>query len=123
MKNIFIISGALGCALSVLLGAFGAHLFEDIFSAEGLKTYETASRYLFFHSIGLILVGILQEKFNSRLIGLSGKVMLWGMILFSGSLYLLLIFDNRLLGLITPLGGTFLMASWILLAIGVLKSG
>ena len=123
MIKLFIISGAFGCALSILLGAFGAHLLENQLIPKDIEIYETASRYLFYHSIGLILVGLLASKFNSRLIGLSGKVMLSGMILFSGSLYFILIFNTRWMGLVTPFGGTLLIASWILLVIGVLKAG
>jgi len=123
MIKLFIISGACGCALSILLGAFGAHLLENQLIQGDFEIYETASRYLFYHSIGLILIGILESKFNSPLIGLSGKVMLSGMILFTGSLYLLLIINTTWLGLVTPFGGTLLIASWILLAIGILKAG
>ncbi|MFX8785996.1 DUF423 domain-containing protein, partial [Acinetobacter baumannii] len=87
-------------ALSVALGAFGAHALKNVFSAETLNTYETAIRYQLYHVFALALTGILHKEFANQWIVWAGKLFIAGIILFSGSLYLLCYFKtNELSGL------------------------
>lgn len=103
--------GAAACALAVLLGAFGAHSLKTILTPERLQTFETAVRYQFFAALGMQLASLAQPRRPLPL-----QLLLAGMILFSGSLYLLVATDVRWLGAITPLGGLSMIAGWALLA-------
>lgn len=113
----FLMAGALNAALAVMLGAFGAHGLRGRLPADLLAIYQTASQYHVYHALGLLLVGLLalHAPTNSAL-RWSGWLMLLGVALFSGSLYLLAITGQRWLGAITPLGGTAWIAAWLLLA-------
>lgn len=123
MHKLFIIIGAVSGAISVILGAFGAHALQDALTATGrIDTYETAVKYQMYHSLALILLGILLAQFDHKFLTYSGYSFLIGMVIFSGSLYLLCATGVTKLGAITPIGGLFLIAAWILLAIGVAKS-
>lgn len=106
--------GSLSCALAVLLGAFGAHLLKDQLSPEDLEIWETAVRYQMAHGLGLILVGALRPHFDPG--PWVGRGLLLGILLFSGSLYLLVLLDQRWLGAVTPLGGLSWILAWTLLA-------
>ncbi|MBK6263697.1 DUF423 domain-containing protein [Marivirga sp. S37H4] len=123
MHKLFIIIGAVSGAVSVILGAFGAHALQDTLTATGrMETYETAVKYQMYHSLALILLGIMMAQFDHKFMQFSGYSFLMGIIIFSGSLYLLCATGITKLGAITPIGGIFLIAAWILLAIGVGKS-
>jgi uncharacterized membrane protein YgdD (TMEM256/DUF423 family) len=104
----------------VALGAFGAHAFKASLPPELMAVYQTGNQYHFYHALGLLAVaaatGFLPP---SRLIRSSGLLMLAGLILFSGSLYVLGLSGQRWIGMITPFGGAALLAGWLLLAIGV----
>lgn len=106
--------GGLSCALAVVLGAFGAHLLEDQLSPEDLEIWETAVRYQGAHGLGLILVGALRPQLDPG--PWVGRGLLIGILLFSGSLYLLVLLDQRWLGAVTPLGGVSWILAWTLLA-------
>ncbi|MBK8817380.1 MAG: DUF423 domain-containing protein [Methylococcaceae bacterium] len=116
MKSVFLSLGAF-CAFSgVGLGAFGAHGLKTILSAESLAIYQTGVTYQMWHSLGLFGVGLLQNQMpESKKISWSGRFMFLGILLFSGSLYLLAILDYRWLGMITPVGGVCFLLSWLLL--------
>ena len=122
MKNYLLIIGAIGCALAVMLGAFGAHSLREVLVEKDFTTLQTATQYLFFHSLGLLIIGVISLKIHHRLILLAGNLMVTGVILFSGSLYSILILEIKWIGVITPFGGTLLITSWVLLAIGILKA-
>ncbi|PTB96501.1 DUF423 domain-containing protein [Marivirga lumbricoides] len=123
MHKLFIIIGAISGAISVILGAFGAHALQDALTATGrLDTYETAVKYQMYHSLALILLGILFAQFDHKLLTYSGYSFLAGIVIFSGSLYLLCATGVTKLGAITPIGGLFLIAAWVLMAIGIGKS-
>jgi uncharacterized membrane protein YgdD (TMEM256/DUF423 family) len=116
-------AAALG-ALSVALGAFGAHSLKETLSEQSLNTFETAVRYQFYHVFALALAGILRGYFPGGRIRFAGILFIAGMILFSGSLYLLIALpEMRWLGAITPLGGLCFIGGWIMLAIGVSAPG
>ena len=105
-----LLSGSVLGGLSVAFGAFGAHMLESSLSAEDLAIFETGVRYQMYHALALILCAGL-----SRGAGFAAHGFLWGTIIFSGSLYLLVLTDARWLGAITPIGGTLLLIGWAVL--------
>jgi uncharacterized membrane protein YgdD (TMEM256/DUF423 family) len=117
-----ILSGAVfGCA-AVMLGAFGAHALKEILAATGrIDTYELAVRYQFYHALALILVGILMGQFSSKLLRYSGLSFFLGIIVFSGSLYVLSLTGQTILGAVTPFGGLFFILGWVFLIVAVYK--
>jgi uncharacterized membrane protein YgdD (TMEM256/DUF423 family) len=122
MSKIFIILGSLNAFLAVALGAFGAHGLQSKLNEQMLATYQTGVKYHMMHALGLILIGIISRwTSDSLLINWSGWFTCAGIVLFSGSLYLLSISGIRWLGAITPLGGLSFLAGWILMAIAAFK--
>ncbi|CEG21884.1 hypothetical protein BN1080_00803 [Planococcus massiliensis] len=121
----FLIAGAVNAMLSVAFGAFGAHLLEGRIADKYLDTWQTAVQYQMFHSIGLIAIAILM---SSSLIGnlgslsWAGYLMLAGIIIFSGSLYVLSLTGISVLGAITPIGGVAFIAAWILVVVAAAKA-
>ncbi len=121
--RIFLILGALNAFLAVLLGAFGAHALKTRLAADMMSVYHTGNQYHFYHALGLMLVGVIAAQLpDSVLLRSSGWLMLAGIVLFSGSLYVLAISGVRWLGAITPIGGLAFLAAWLLLAIAVWRS-
>jgi uncharacterized membrane protein YgdD (TMEM256/DUF423 family) len=116
MRNRFISMGAASMFIAVAAGAFGAHSLKQMLSAEMLAVYHTAVDYQVYHSLGLILIGLLLTNHNNTGLRLSAWLMLAGMLIFSGSLYLLSITGVRWLGAITPIGGLCFLAAWLNLA-------
>ena len=120
----FIIAGAVNAAIAVMLGAFGAHALEEKLSEHYLAVWQTAVQYQMFHALGLIAIGILM---SSSLVGpitqltWAGWLLLAGIIIFSGSLYILSLSGIGILGAITPIGGVAFIAGWIMLIIAALK--
>lgn len=108
----------------VVMGAFGAHLLDDLLAANGyMDVYQTAVKYQFYHALGLILTGLLALQFTEqKLVKASSLLMFVGTIIFSGSLYLLTITNTKWLGAITPIGGVMLIISWLLLTLSVLRA-
>ena len=120
MPRIFLMLGAINAFLCVAIGAFGAHGLKQMLSAKMLIVYQTGVQYHFYHSLGLIIVGLVLLHFpKSKPILLSGWLMLGGIVLFSTSLYALSLTEIRALGAITPLGGIAFLSAWLLLAYGV----
>ncbi|WOJ97508.1 DUF423 domain-containing protein [Congregibacter brevis] len=109
--------GSLGGLLSVAFGAFGAHGLRDRLDAYSLGVFETAVQYQFYHSLALLIAGLLLVQFPaSSLLKSSVVLFVLGMFLFSGSLYVLSFTGIRWLGAITPLGGLAFIAGWTCLA-------
>lgn len=121
--NTFIALGALGCLLGVATGAFGAHALEQAVSADRLGTWEKAVDYLFVHSLGLILVGVLDRVEARPCHRRAGVLMLAGIVLFSGSLFTLVLSGVTKLGMITPFGGVAFLLAWLLLAACYVAAG
>lgn len=122
MQKLFLILGSIMMALGVMIGAFGAHGLKNILSEEMMEIFRTGVQYHFYHAIGLFIVGITAQYLpNSSLLYWSGILMVAGIIIFSGSLYLLSTMGLRWLGAITPVGGICFILSWLLLAIAVWK--
>src|SRR5215470_17651646 len=103
-------------ALATVLGAFGAHALKAHLSQDRLQVYETAVRYHFIHALGLLAVGVLLRSLDASLLRWSAVLLLLGIILFSGSLYLLTFGAPRFIGIVTPIGGLALIAGWVVFA-------
>lgn len=122
LKTAFILA-----ALSVALGAFAAHGLKNYVSDRAMATFETAVRYQFYHVFALAITGIIYKDFSLPAIKAAGWLFITGIILFSGSLYLLAMVQGTVqpgykwLGAITPFGGLSFIGGWILLFIGLLK--
>lgn len=111
-----IIAGAVFAFLSVAFGAFGAHALKDFLLAQArLDTYQTAVQYQMYHALGLILVGILGHLFPKKDFKMSAILFTAGIVIFSGSLYLLCGLGIKWLGAITPIGGICFLSGWLLL--------
>lgn len=120
--NIFLFLGALNGFLSVALGAFGAHILEGRIDTHYLQTWQTGITYQMLHAGALLAIGILVHKFPaSSLLTWSGWLMVIGVILFSGSLYVLSLTGIKVLGAITPFGGVSFLIAWLLLMIAAVK--
>lgn len=122
MRRLFLLLCGLFALCAVALGAFGAHALEGVIP-EGLReTYETGVRYHFYHSLGLGFVALAMDRFGSRTLMLwSGWLMAAGIVLFSGSLYLLAASGLRWLALVTPVGGVAFLLAWTFFLAAVLR--
>jgi len=121
MSRIIITVASVMLALAVAIGAFGAHGLKAHLTPEMLQTYKTGVEYHFYHALGLLLVGVLSVSMPSNLLNWSTFLLALGIILFSGSLYVLAISGIKWLGAITPLGGLSFIAGWIFLFLAVWK--
>jgi uncharacterized membrane protein YgdD (TMEM256/DUF423 family) len=113
--------GSILGALGVAAGAFGAHALKTRLPVEDLAIFETAARYQMYHALGLLAVGFVASKIDSGIVRSAGWMLIFGSLVFSGTLYALVLTGVRVLGAVTPIGGLALILAWILLAIGVLK--
>jgi uncharacterized membrane protein YgdD (TMEM256/DUF423 family) len=108
--------------LAVGLGAFGAHSLEDMLIAtKRLDVYKTAVAYQFYHVFALLATGILMMSDADKKLRYASWCFFIGIILFSGSLYLICILDIRSIGIVTPIGGVFFIAGWLMLLFSCLK--
>lgn len=122
MTRLFLALGSINAALAVMLGAFGAHGLKSRLTTEMLEIYQTGVDYHFYHALGLLAVGLVAYHLpESTWLKWSGWLMLAGIIIFSGSLYVLSISGIRWLGAITPIGGLSFIIAWLFLTIAVLK--
>ena len=119
MIKLLLISGSLFCCLSVIMGAFGAHALKDKISEYSMSIYDKAVLYQTFHAFGVLFVAIIGQVFNTENFNICGILFIFGILLFSGSLFLLAITDIKWLGAITPIGGTFFIIGWIVLIIKI----
>ena len=115
----FLVLGAVSGALAVAAGAFGAHALEGAVPPERLVTWGTAAHYGLAHALALLLAGLVAEGRPGRLVRAAGWLFLAGLVLFSGSLYALVLLDAPALGRVTPLGGLAFIVGWGCLAAGV----
>jgi len=128
MYKFFITSGSILAGLAVIFGAFGAHALKEKISGENLLIFETGVRYQMYHAFALIIVFLLSSKINSPLLNYSGFFFVAGIVLFSGSIYLLACRElfgiegwKSFLGPITPIGGLCLIIGWICVIVASLK--
>lgn len=113
---------ALSGLLAVILGASGAHALKPMLTASGhLDAFKTAVDYHFYHTLALLAAGILSRQSQSKLIAFASLSFLTGILLFSGSLYLISLATVSGIGILTPVGGLFFIAGWVLLFFGVIK--
>ena len=119
MDKKIISTGAILGIIAIVLGAFGAHALKKVLSMEELSTFETGVRYQMYHALFLIFIGIINELSQKTKIIIYNLVV-FGVLLFSGSIYLLAInsltsFDFKVIGFITPIGGLLLILAWCVL--------
>ncbi|HZH37508.1 MAG TPA: DUF423 domain-containing protein [Flavisolibacter sp.] len=127
MQKIFIIIGAVLAGLAVVLGAFGAHGLKKVVTPENVAIYQTGVQYQMYHALGLILIGILSERILNNYLAYAGVLFVAGVVLFSGSLYLIvsLYAMNRsvptAVGILTPIGGFLFILGWLCFLVSLLK--
>ena len=121
MLKFGLIAGSLLSMLSVVLGAFGAHYLKNTLNDYSLSVFQTGVLYQFFHSVGILVLVLLSKSINNLNLDLSIWFFTLGIILFSGSLYLLAITGLKWLGAITPIGGMFFILGWMFLFMKSLK--
>ena len=114
--------GTLLAGLSVALGAFGAHGLRNTLSPEDLATFETGARYQMYHALALLAVAWAYARWEAPLVQVAGWLFVIGIVIFSGSLYTLVLTGQRWLGGVTPLGGVALLAAWVVLAWSAFRS-
>jgi uncharacterized membrane protein YgdD (TMEM256/DUF423 family) len=120
--RVILLTGIALSGLSVVIGAFGAHALKETLAGTGrAETFELAVRYQFYHALAMLAVGIVAERYNDPRTLLAGWFFLLGVIFFSGSLYVLSLTGITILGAITPIGGLFFIAGWLLFFIQVYK--
>jgi uncharacterized membrane protein YgdD (TMEM256/DUF423 family) len=117
MAKLFITLASLSGMLAVMLGAFGAHALKDKLDDYALGVFETAVQYHFYHSFALLAVGVIAiSQPQTVMLKSSGWLFMLGILIFSGSLYLLSFTGVRWLGAVTPLGGLAFIGGWACLA-------
>ncbi|ADI38136.1 DUF423 domain-containing protein [Waddlia chondrophila] len=121
--NLLLVSGTFLSGLGVALGAFGAHYLKSRLSQEMLAIFEVGVRYQIYHSLALCLLGILTLHYANSYLNYAGASFLFGILLFSGSLYALALSGIKAFGAITPIGGVLFLLGWGLFMIGSLPRG
>lgn len=121
-RSTLVIAALLG-ALAVALGAFAAHGLQTLLSERLLQVFQIGVQYQFYHVFALLLTGLLQQRRDSRGLRLAAVLFLQGILIFSGSLYVLALSGVHWLGAITPLGGSAFIAGWLVLAFSIFKQG
>lgn len=117
-----LVTGALAGLLAVMAGAFGAHGLRHVVSERGLEVFQTAVNYQMYHALALVAASIMPALgLSRRLLGIACGFWLAGIVLFSGSLYLLVLSGHHWLGPVTPIGGVCFMIGWALLVAAALK--
>ena len=116
-------AGALFAGLAVAAGAFGAHGLRSVLSPADLATFETAARYQMYHGLALLTAAWVAERWPGRLPGIAAWCFIAGILIFSGSLYALVLSDVRALGAITPIGGLCFLLGWGCLAFAPGREG
>ncbi|WP_340199715.1 DUF423 domain-containing protein [Ascidiimonas sp. W6] len=119
MKKTILIFGSLFGMLAVVFGAFGAHALEKVLNENAIATFETAVKYQMYHALLLLFLGS-SNVFSHNTLKLLKSFLILGIVLFSGSIYLLATntltsFDFKIIGFITPIGGGLLIVSWALM--------
>ena len=122
MFRTFLALGGINAMLAVALGAFGAHGLKGHIADRLMAAYETGVQYHMAHALGLIAVALVADKLGERpTIRWSGRLLMTGIVLFSGSLYVMGLSGVEALGIVTPLGGVSFLAGWVLLVVSALK--
>ncbi|MBC7450757.1 MAG: DUF423 domain-containing protein [Cytophagales bacterium] len=124
LQKTFLLAGSIFAGLGVAIGAFGAHKLKPFLEQTGkLDTFEKGVTYQFYHSLALLLVGLLisQSQLNAKYLGYAGYSFIGGILVFSGSLYILCLTETPKWGAVTPIGGLLMIAGWVFVVMSVLK--
>jgi uncharacterized membrane protein YgdD (TMEM256/DUF423 family) len=121
MERFFFISGAVAAFIAVALGAFGAHSLRTKLTPDMLNIFEVGVRYQMYHALGLIAVAWAITRWPEANLNAAGWAFIVGIVIFSGSLYLLTLTDTRWLGAITPIGGIAFLIGWAILVWSVAR--
>ena len=121
MARLFLSLGAIFGLLGVAAGAFGAHVLRGRLTPDDLQIFETAVRYQMYHALALLAVGLFSIRFASASATAAGWCFLAGIVIFSGSLYLLVLSGARWWGAVTPIGGVGFLAGWLFLLWAALR--
>ena len=117
-----LITGSVFMAFAVAFGAFGAHIVQEMLTPDRFQVYQTGVEYHFYHALSLLILGtVLMKTDSSKWLNWSAYFFIGGILIFSGSLYVLTLTDTGWLGAITPLGGFSFILGWIFMAIGIAK--
>ena len=124
MNKQLLTAGAIFAASAVMLGAFGAHALKVRLTPEMLQVFETGVRYQFYHSVALLICGMLYASFPVKQIKIAGNFFVAGIVLFSGSLYAISLLSMSSVsigpaGVLTPIGGLLLILGWLFVVLGV----
>ena len=120
MDKHFVLAGAVAGLIAVAFGAFGAHGLRGRLSPDMLAVFETGVRYHMYHALALLLTAALAPRFPGKAIVAAGWLFAAGIVLFSGSLYLLAVTGVAVLGAITPIGGVAFLAGWLSLIVAAI---
>lgn len=113
-------AGVILAGTAVALGAFGAHALKELLEKLGrTETFELAVRYQFYHALALLAVGLMRQSTPSKKLGIAAVLFIFGILFFSGSLYVLSLSGQRILGAITPIGGVLFMAGWAMMLLAI----
>ena len=121
MSRTIILTSAVFLALAVIIGAFGAHGLKSKLPEDLMLVYQTGVEYHFYHALGMLLLGVLSISRSSKWVNWSALLLGLGIVLFSGSLYVLAITGIKGFGAVTPIGGVSFIAGWFLLIVSVWK--
>jgi uncharacterized membrane protein YgdD (TMEM256/DUF423 family) len=114
--RICLVAASISGAIAVIMGAFTAHALKDILSSQLMSVMQTGVQYQFYHSLALLLVGLLLQQHSTLLLRVCAASFLAGIVLFCGSLYLLAFSGVHWLGIVTPVGGLAFIAGWLMMA-------
>lgn len=117
----FLVLGAVLAFLGVALGAFGAHGLRTRVSPDDLQTFEIGVRYQMYHALALLAVAWVGTRFPGSAVTMAGWLFVAGILIFSGSLYILVLSGLRWLGAVTPIGGLAFLGGWLALLWGVIR--
>ena len=123
MANLWFAAGAAAAGAGVALGAFGAHGLKARVAPELHAVFETGVRYHMYHALALLAVGWAASRWDTPLVSAAGWSFIAGILVFSGSLYLMTLTGTRWLGAITPLGGASFILGWVLLVLAAVRGG
>ncbi|MDH3734312.1 MAG: DUF423 domain-containing protein [Gemmatimonadota bacterium] len=121
MHRPFLVAGSLLALIAVAAGAFGAHGLQGALTPERLDTFETATRYQMYHALGLLFVGLAAARWPARSWAGAGLLLLFGTLVFAGSLYALALSGIGVFGAIAPIGGASLIGGWLWVTLVVLR--
>lgn len=127
MYKSFLIWASILGAVAVMLGAFGAHALQKIVAEQKIEVFKTGVTYQFYHVFALLALAGLQYQKLNLVFKWAGIFYIWGIICFSGSLYLFTFIDInqypnlKILGIITPIGGLFFIVGWLCMLVGVCR--